>query len=728
MASVWGELRRRNVFKVAVAYAIVAWLLIQVADIVFPVLKLPEWTLALVTVLLFLLFPMALLMAWAYELTPEGFKPTSEVRLSESVRKITGRKIDFIIIGLLMAAVAFMFIDNYVLTDAREQAPAAITEQSIAVLPFVNMSGDPDQEYFSDGITEEILNTLVAIDDLRVAGRTSSFSFKGKDVDLPTIGEQLNVTNILEGSVRRSGNQLRITAQLVSAADGFHLWSHTYDRELADIFDIQEDIAGEIAKVLRLELGLNVAASVNNRQTDNLDAYAWYLRGIALRRAGSLDASLASIDALLKSLELDPDYLPAQVRFIHSCFSTTFYGQSMPDRCAARREELLTAAIELDPQSSDEYVAVAMASMQLNQDFAAVRANVGKALEADPDNLWAHMLSAWPLISAMGQPRQALPHFQRIVELDPLDFRARGGLAYALMQMGECDEATDWATSVIELAPDYPRAYWRLGELDYYCQQDLAESLRYFRKASALDPTAPSYWNDQVLTYLELGDVAAAERIAARSPGRSGFFGLLSDFDIALYRSDSSLQADISRAVAEVAFATPVLSCMGCVSWLLALQRTDSTRAMATYERLFPDLLRDEPFVFYFNHGPAISLAVLHQAMGDEQAASNLLEKTLQTLDTVESVYVPPARVAIYTIQGDVELAIGQLRKLVDAGWRDGWWHLEREPIYAPLWGEPEFQAIMDEIRVDMAIQLERVREMERNGELEPLPEIAAVR
>jgi hypothetical protein len=149
---------------------------------------------------------------------------------------------------------------------------------------------------------------------------------------------------------------------------------------------------------------------------------------------------------------------------------------------------------------------------------------------------------------------------------------------------------------------------------------------------------------------------------------------------------------------------------------------------MATYERFSPELLRDDPFVFYNNHGRAISLAVLHQAMGDEPAAGILLAKTLQTLDTVESVDVPPARVAIYAIQGDVELALGQLRKLVDAGWRDGWWRLEREPVYEPLWGEPEFQALMDEIRADMANQLERVREMERNGELEPLPEIAAVR
>ncbi len=735
MASVWGELRRRHVFKVAVAYAIVAWLLIQVADIVLPTFNAPDWIVPVFTVFLILGFPLILLFAWAFEVTPEGVERTREVPLERSITHITGRKFEFAIIGLLAAAVAFMFIDNYVLRDAREQArvaadveqaPAAITAQSIAVLPFVSMSSDPEQEYFADGITEEILNTLVAIDDLRVAGRTSSFSFKGKDVDLPTIGEQLNVTNILEGSVRRSGNQLRITAQLVSAADGFHLWSHTYDRELADIFDIQEEIAGEIAKVLRLELGLNVAASVTRRQTDNLDAYAWYLRGIALWREGSLDSNLAAIDAFQESLELDPVYRPAQAAFARSCFGTTTYGQPMPDRCAAELEGLLTAALELDPQSSDEYFAVAMASRMLNGDIPAYFTNLEKALKVEPDSVLANNFMRWWYLTDMGQPRQALPHFQRMVELDPLNFGARGGLVFALMHMGECDEATDSLTPIIELAPDYSRTYRLSGFVDYYCQHDLAESLRYFRKALVLNPTAPSLWNDQVRSYLELGDVAAAERIAARSPERSGFSGLLSDFDIAQYRSDLSLQADISRAVAEVAFFTPRVSSIGDVSWLLALQRTDPKRAMNTYERLVPELLRDDPFVLYYNHGRAISLAVLHQAKGDEQAAGVLLAKTLQTLDTVESVYVPPARVAIYAIQGDVDRAIGQLRELVDAGWRAGWWRLEREPIYEPLWGEPEFQALMDEIRADMAIQLERVREMERAGELEPLPELAA--
>ena len=183
------------------------------------------------------------------------------------------------------------------------------------MLPFVNMSGDPDQEYFSDGITEELLNTLTAIEELRVVGRTSSFSFKGKDIDLRTIGESLGVTNILEGSVRQSGGRLRITAQLINVADGFHLWSNSYDRELTDIFEIQEEIAGEIASALQVELGFQVAQSVARRTTDNLEAYTWVLRGLDLLPRGDVTNLKKARAAFKKAIELDPEYVPAYVGY-----------------------------------------------------------------------------------------------------------------------------------------------------------------------------------------------------------------------------------------------------------------------------------------------------------------------------------------------------------------------------------------------------------------------------
>ena len=264
MASVWAELKRRNVVKVALAYAIVGWILIEISATVFPIVQLPEWAVILVTMLVLLGFPVALVLSWAYEMTPDGIKREHEVDRSESITHVTGRKLDFAIIALMAVGIAYLVFDNYVLVGEPEVATAESetqlmpasgsagveTEKSIAVLAFVNMSGDPEQEYFSDGIAEEILNGLVQVPDLRVAARTSAFSFKGKDVDISQIGDTLNVNHVLEGSVRKAGDRLRITAQLISVHDGYHLWSETYDRQMDDVFAIQEDIARAVVGAL----------------------------------------------------------------------------------------------------------------------------------------------------------------------------------------------------------------------------------------------------------------------------------------------------------------------------------------------------------------------------------------------------------------------------------------------------------------------------------------------
>ena len=254
--SFFKELKRRNVFKVAAAYIIIGWLIMQAGEVMRPALHLPEWVNSLLAFFLILGFPLAMFFAWAFELTPDGLKKEKDVDHSKSIAPNTGRKLDFTIIGLLVLALGYFGYDKLVLSPAREIAlieattkaateqvsaePRALTgtDKSIAVLPFVNMSSDPEQEYFSDGITEEILNHLAKNRELQVAARTSVFSFKGHDQDIRQIGEMLNVGTILEGSVRKDGEYIRITAQLIRASDGFNLWSESYDRKLENIFAI----------------------------------------------------------------------------------------------------------------------------------------------------------------------------------------------------------------------------------------------------------------------------------------------------------------------------------------------------------------------------------------------------------------------------------------------------------------------------------------------------------
>ena len=341
--SLIAELKRRNVFRVGAAYAIVGWLLVEVASVLLPTFDAPDWVMKAFSSLVILGFPLTLVIAWAFELTPEGIKREAEVDRTESVRHSTGRKLDFAIIGLLALAVVYFAVDKFVLEAEPGQtettAESIAQEKSIAVLPFVNMSADADQEYFSDGITEEILNTLVAIDELQVAGRTSSFTFKDrKDVDLKTIGQRLGVSNLLEGSVRKAGNKVRITAQLITAENGFHLWSETYDRELADIFEIQEEIASAIGEALQVELGLKVAQSLDRRHTDNTEAYQWYLRGVQLSGYDDIKNYKLAAEAYQKAITLDPNYVPPYVGYALAQTDLIYSGDRVPSpNCNRRR-------------------------------------------------------------------------------------------------------------------------------------------------------------------------------------------------------------------------------------------------------------------------------------------------------------------------------------------------------------------------------------------------------
>ena len=293
MEGFWSELKRRNVVRVGIAYCAAAWAAIQVASVLFPLYGAPTWILKVVTTLMILGLPLALVIAWAFELTPQGLKRTEDVPPEVSETRRTGRQLDFVIIGVLALAVTLFVIDKFAwdkgssaVEKSTAVAPAATAtptadgqRSSIAVLPFVNMSNDPEQEYFSDGMTEELLNALARVKALKVAARTSAFSFKGKDVDVRDVGRKLNVATVLEGSVRKAGDRLRITAQLIDVETGYHLWSETYDRELTDIFDIQDDITSQIVGALQGHLDGAVPPSAP-RPSINPEVYEVVLRDV----------------------------------------------------------------------------------------------------------------------------------------------------------------------------------------------------------------------------------------------------------------------------------------------------------------------------------------------------------------------------------------------------------------------------------------------------------------
>ncbi len=336
MGSLFGELKRRNVVRVGAAYIIVGWIVVQIAQLLFEAFGTPDWVIKTVIVLIAIGFPFALLFAWAFEITPEGVKKTREVDLSASLTHSTGKKLNFVIMASLVVALAYFIWERQTLDRGAVATAPPVAEQteetteepiedivaaktrSIAVLPFVNMSSDQEQEWFADGLTEEILNSLARTPDLLVSARTTSFGYKGSTESVPSIAADLGVDHVLEGSVRRGGERLRITAQLIRAADGFHLWSQTYDRTVDDVIAIQEEIAIQIANALETAMDPEALAEMMSAGTNSVPAYDAYLTGVGeWRAAGTTDDAyvvLDALDAFEKAIELDPEFAQAYLR------------------------------------------------------------------------------------------------------------------------------------------------------------------------------------------------------------------------------------------------------------------------------------------------------------------------------------------------------------------------------------------------------------------------------
>ena len=412
------ELKRRNVIKVATAYVIVAWLLLQVADVVLPTFESPIWVMQAFTFLLALCFPLALLFAWAFELTPDGVKREKDVDPAESITHHTGRKLDFVIIAVLVLAVVSLAVDRFSASSTSESQ--AVAEKSIAVLHFVNMSDDANNEYFSDGISEEILNSLAKVKDLKVAGRTSSFAFKGRSENLKIIGEALGVSHILEGSVRKAGPQVRITAQLVKAGDGYHLWSETYDRELTDIFAIQDEIAAEILSQLKARLLDDERQGLVSQRTDSevYDLYLLAKQRLASRTPQSIGSAAEILD---RAIAIDPSYAPAYaLRGIAEMFlANDSYGTIPREDAYAQGKHYVDVALELNPQLAEAWAGLGLYHVNQAAEFEQAAIALEKALSINPNLIDA---SNWLQIALQnsGEPRAALQILLQMKQSDPL--------------------------------------------------------------------------------------------------------------------------------------------------------------------------------------------------------------------------------------------------------------------------------------------------------------------
>ncbi len=481
MASVWGELKRRNVVKVAVAYAIVGWILVEVSSVMGPALNLPDWATSLVAFFLILGFPVALLLSWAYELTPDGMTRTKSVPLSESITKVTGRKLDFVIIGLLVLAVGFMFVDNYLpesgpfagaeidpasleveldeppsiaaepLPAIEEEAQREVLPNSVAVLPFRNDSPDPNNAYYASGIHEEILNHLVKLSALSVIARTSVEQYRNTEKSIPEIASELNVETVMEGSLRYDSGRIRITVQLNDGITGTHLWSETYTRDFDDIFAIESDVAMNVANAVGAEFSLEEQASIEKIPTNSPEAYDLYVKAGQIRG----DVGLAYLD---QAIELDPNFAEAY----------------------ARRAGANVIRLQNDLRPGETI------AERLEQEVP-IRRDLEQALVLDPGVGQAYEWLAY-LHERNWRGAEAQDVYERALQLLPNDVTVMRNFArFKAWTEQQPEEAIRLATRATELAPNSAAAYRYLGNVhDLLGNRDEAYSVFY--KALSISP------------------------------------------------------------------------------------------------------------------------------------------------------------------------------------------------------------------------------------------------
>ena len=477
--SFFEELKRRNVIRVAIAYGVASWFILQLADVVLENIGAPGWVMQTVMLVLAAGFPLAVIFAWAFEMTPEGIKKEKDVDRTQSITSTTGRKLDRMIIGILTVTVAYLLIDKLVLQDSvpvpaetaqsvpvDTEAPVD-TGPSVAVLPFVNMSGDADNEYFSDGLTETLLHMLAQLPELRVAARTSSFAFKGKDVGIEEISKTLGVAHILEGSVQKAGNRVRITAQLIRADDGFHVWSQNYDRTLEDIFAIQDEIAKDVAGVLDAKL-LDGGVQFGHIETSNVGAYDIYLRALE-QQAISSYGSLSNAESLFKqAVGTDPDFIDAKLslaRNYHMQFQTGLIDEAHMEQSIT---PLLSQVREIQP---DNRLVMAIEKLTRMHAFSmtdqdTIRRDAEEMqllLPLLPSESYIRSQTAMAIAFALNQPETALDVIEAGFMVDPLsaDLYSIQGNVYRKMK--RYSDAQNSFLKAIELDPLNPNHYGRMA-------------------------------------------------------------------------------------------------------------------------------------------------------------------------------------------------------------------------------------------------------------------------
>jgi TolB-like protein/Tfp pilus assembly protein PilF len=479
----FAELKRRNVYKVAIAYAVVAWLLMQIATQVFPFLEIPNWAIRLVIMLIVIGFPIALVIAWAFELTPEGLKRTES---ADELPTKTSRSRAWIYVVLVAGAisVSLFFLGRY--TRSKQSGGAELPVKSIAVLPFENLSHDPDNAYFADGIQEEILTRLARIADLKVISRTSTQQYQSKPGNLSEIAKQLGVANILEGSVQKAGDSVRVNVNLIQAASDSHLWADTYDRKLTDIFGVESEIAKAITETLQAKLTGSEEHALSVRPTDNPVAHELYLKGRFFWNKRTANDLKKSVDYFNQAIEADPNYALAYAGLADVYVLLPGFGSCAPKDCYPKAKAAATKALELDATLAEAHTSLAMVLSFYDFNFSQATVQFKRAIELKPNYATAHQWYGGHVLATLGRFDEAIAQEKKALELDPLSLIAHTDLANTYLFARRPEEAIDELRKVSDIDPNFYSTYWNLGLISEM-KGDFAGAIGAYQKARDLN-------------------------------------------------------------------------------------------------------------------------------------------------------------------------------------------------------------------------------------------------
>jgi len=726
------ELKRRNVFKVAAAYLIVGWLIMQAGEVMSPALNLPDWVNSMLAFFLILGFPLAMFFAWAFEMTPEGIKKEKDVDRSQSMTSVTGQKLNYTIIALLVATLGYFAVDKFVLQPQATDVSSPVASdsgdtpgdnfQTIAVLPFINMSEDASNEYFSDGLTEELLNVLAKIQELRVAGRTSSFAFKGKGDDLRIIGEKLNVSTILEGSVRKAGNRLRITAQLINVEDGYHLWSETYDRELDDIFAIQDEIARKVAAALRITLLGEDEARLEQVANTDIGAYDIYLQAMqSLHERGYVSLNNAT-EKFQQVLALDPAFTPAKLGLIATWYKLAQTGAITRSEALRQGLPLLETVLAEQPHNSEARIRLALL-LVYQEDFQAAEAAFLAALDADPRNATG-LQEFGRYLFDRGQTERGMQLIDAALEIEPYDIPVLWDHCQTNAYTQNVAASLSSCARIRELIPNSPMG-WYGWALAHEYNGDIARAAKGFSDAIERDPDDYEMLAAMTRFWLHLGDVEQAEQWQQRADaiGAGQPIPILSRVRLYQYREQHNLalklaQQSIDRQIEGRFGSNSALR--GMLAFELG-RNGDYKGALKPYQQAFAwafETPLKPPTNVSTKVGDIVQIAAL------VKLAEPLSERPAELLAIAEQYadqYPPDAGIwaaditwaAIATIRGQTQTALDRLNSAWDKEWRIGLpGILLNGVIFTQLAAEPGYQDLLARFDTEMERQREEAYEL----------------